>query len=94
MASVSTAKDSNRADAERRLAALSARRLAAMRGETTPLTPREWVRFVLRTLGILLGLLVCVPLHYLYRVFAYGSPFPMLFPVSYTHLTLPTTVFV
>ncbi|WP_341859924.1 lysophospholipid acyltransferase family protein [Qipengyuania sp. GPGPB31] len=50
-----------------------------MRGETTPLTPREWVRFVLRTLGILLGLLVCVPLHYLYRVFAYGSPFPMLF---------------
>ena len=51
MASVSTAKDSNRADAERRLAALSARRLAAMRGETTPLTPREWVRFVLRTLG-------------------------------------------
>ena len=79
MASVSTAKDSDRADAERRLAALSARRLAAMRGETTPLTPREWVRFVLRTLGILLGLLVCVPLHYLYRVFAYGSPFPMLF---------------
>ena len=53
--------------------------LAAMRGETTPLTPREWVRFVLRTLGILLGLLVSVPLHYLYRVFAYGSPFPMLF---------------
>jgi len=50
-----------------------------MRGETTPLTPREWVRFVLRTLGILLGLLICVPLHYLYRVFAYGSPFPMLF---------------
>ena len=79
MASVSTAKDSDRADAERRLAALSARRLAAMRGETTPLTPREWVRFVLRTLGILLGLLICVPLHYLYRVFAYGSPFPMLF---------------
>ncbi len=50
-----------------------------MRGETTPLTPREWVRFVRRTLGILLGLLICVPLHYLYRVFAYGSPFPMLF---------------
>ena len=79
MASVSTAKDSDRADAERRLAALSARRLAAMRGETTPLAPREWVRFVLRTLGILLGLLICVPLHYLYRVFAYGAPFPMLF---------------
>ena len=35
--------------------------------------------FVNRAMGILLGLLICVPLHYLYRVFAYGSPFPMLF---------------
>ena len=50
-----------------------------MRGEKTPLGPAEWVRFILRTLGILIGLLVSVPLHYLYRVFAYGSPFPMLF---------------
>ena len=48
-------------------------------GEKTPLGPAEWVRFILRTLGILIGLLVSVPLHYLYRVFAYGSPFPMLF---------------
>ncbi|KZX54375.1 acyl-phosphate glycerol 3-phosphate acyltransferase [Erythrobacter sp. HI00D59] len=50
-----------------------------MRGEKTLLGPAEWVRFILRTLGILIGLLVSVPLHYLYRVFAYGSPFPMLF---------------
>jgi 1-acyl-sn-glycerol-3-phosphate acyltransferase len=50
-----------------------------MHGEKTPLGPAEWVRFILRTLGILIGLLVSVPLHYLYRVFAYGSPFPMLF---------------
>ena len=50
-----------------------------MRGEKPPLGPAEWVRFILRTLGILIGLLVSVPLHYLYRVFAYGSPFPMLF---------------
>ncbi|KZX87278.1 acyl-phosphate glycerol 3-phosphate acyltransferase [Erythrobacter sp. HI0037] len=50
-----------------------------MRGEKTPLGPAEWVRFILRTLGILIGLLVSVPLHYFYRVFAYGSPFPMLF---------------
>ena len=79
MASASTAKDKDIARAERRLAKLSARRLAAMRGEKTPLGPAEWVRFILRTLGILIGLLVSVPLHYLYRVFAYGSPFPMLF---------------
>ena len=79
MASASTAKAKGLAQAERRLARLSARRLAAMRGEKTPLTVREWLRFALRTLGILLGLLVSVPLHYLYRVFAYGSPFPMLF---------------
>ena len=79
MASASTAKDKDIARAERRLAKLSARRLAAMRGEKTPLGPAEWGRFILRTLGILIGLLVSVPLHYLYRVFAYGSPFPMLF---------------
>ena len=79
MASASTAKAKGLAQAERRLARLSASRLAAMRGEKTPLTVREWLRFALRTLGILLGLLVSVPLHYIYRVFAYGSPFPMLF---------------
>ena len=79
MASASTAKDKDIARAERRLAKLSARRLAAMHGEKTPLGPAEWGRFILRTLGILIGLLVSVPLHYLYRVFAYGSPFPMLF---------------
>jgi 1-acyl-sn-glycerol-3-phosphate acyltransferase len=79
MASASTARDKGVARAERRLAKLSARRLAAMRGEKTPLTAPEWIRFVLRTLGILVLLLIFVPLHYLYRVFAYGSPFPMLF---------------
>jgi 1-acyl-sn-glycerol-3-phosphate acyltransferase len=73
MASVSTAK------AERRLAKYTARRLAAARGEKVPLPAIGWVRFILRTLGILALLLVFVPLHYLYRIFAYGSPFPMLF---------------
>ena len=60
MASASTAKDKDIARAERRLAKLSARRLAAMHGEKTPLGPAEWVRFILRTLGILIGLLVSV----------------------------------
>jgi 1-acyl-sn-glycerol-3-phosphate acyltransferase len=50
-----------------------------MRGETTKLTLLQRTRFVLRVLALVLTLLVFVPLHYLYRVFRYGSPFPMLF---------------
>ena len=73
MASASTAKS------ERKLAKYNAKRLAAARGEKVPLTVAGWVRFTLRAFGILLLLLVFVPLHYLYRIFAYGSPFPMLF---------------
>lgn len=55
------------------------RRAAAARGETTALTPIEKLRFGLRVLGLVGLLLVFVPLHYVYRIFAYGSPFPMLF---------------
>ena len=73
MASASTAK------AERRLERYTKKRLAAARGEKVPLTPIGWVRFILRLVGIVLLLLFFVPLHYTYRVFAYGSPFPMLF---------------
>ncbi|MBX7495439.1 1-acyl-sn-glycerol-3-phosphate acyltransferase [Qipengyuania sp. 6B39] len=73
MASASTAK------AERKLARYTERRLAAARGENVPLSAMEWLRFTLRAIGIVLLLLIFVPLHYLYRVFAYGSPFPMLF---------------
>ena len=50
-----------------------------MRGETTALTPSEHARFLLRALALVLALLVFVPLHYLYRIFRYGSPFPMWF---------------
>lgn len=73
MASAPTAR------AERKLARYTAKRLAAARGEKVPLTAIGWVRFILRTLGIVVLLVVFVPLHYLYRIFAYGSPFPMLF---------------
>jgi 1-acyl-sn-glycerol-3-phosphate acyltransferase len=38
-----------------------------------------WVRLAARSLALVGLLLVFVPLHYLYRTFAYGSPFPMLF---------------
>lgn len=73
MASGSTAR------VERKLARYSDKRLAAARGQKVPLTIAGRARFILRTIGILVLLLVFVPLHYAYRVFAYGSPFPMLF---------------
>ncbi|WP_086619731.1 lysophospholipid acyltransferase family protein [Erythrobacter tepidarius] len=38
-----------------------------------------WLRLTLRALALIGLLLVFVPLHYLYRALAYGSPFPMLF---------------
>ena len=50
-----------------------------MRGEKTALTLPQQARFVLRALALVLALLVFVPLHYLYRLFRYGSPFPMWF---------------
>ena len=73
MASASNAK------AERRASRYWERRRSAARGEATVLNPRERLRFWLRTLAIVLLLLVLVPLHYLYRLFRYGSPFPMWF---------------
>ena len=73
MASGSTAR------AERKLARYTAKRLAAAAGEKVPLTAIGWFRFALRMIGIFLLLLIFVPLHYAYRLFAYGSPFPMLF---------------
>lgn len=47
------------------------------RGET--ISWLGWARIALRGLGLALGLLVCVPLHYLYRTIHYGSPFPRLY---------------
>jgi len=54
-------------------------RIAAARGETTPISAIGWIRIAARTLTLLMLILVFVPLHYIYRIFAYGSPFPMLF---------------
>ena len=54
-------------------------RQAAARGEITPISLAGWLRIGLRAAGLIGLLLVFVPLHYLYRLFAYGSPFPMLF---------------
>ncbi len=54
-------------------------RQAAARGEVTPIGPAGWLRLTARAIGLVALLLVFVPLHYLYRFFSYGSPFPMLF---------------
>ena len=57
----------------------TALREAAARGEATPVGLAGWLRIGLRGAGLVGLLLVFVPLHYLYRAFSYGSPFPMLF---------------
>lgn len=54
-------------------------RLAAIRGESTPVSVAGWIRITCRALALIGLLLVFVPLHYLFRALAYGSPFPMLF---------------
>ena len=54
-------------------------RVAAARGESTPLSPMGRLRIALRAMGLVMLIVVFVPLHYFYRIFAYGSPFPMLF---------------
>lgn len=77
MASDSTDRISERA--RLRAEKYGRKRMAAMRGEKVPLTVAGWIRFTLRTLAIIALLIVFVPLHYIYRVLAYGSPFPMLF---------------
>lgn len=67
--SASTAKSERVAEA----------RFAAMRGARTELSLSQKMRFYLRALALLLSLLIFVPLHFLYRLFRYGSPFPMWF---------------
>ncbi len=54
-------------------------RAATARGEPTPISFLGWLRLIFRVLFLIAALIVLVPLHYLYRVFAYGSPFPKLF---------------
>jgi 1-acyl-sn-glycerol-3-phosphate acyltransferase len=54
-------------------------REAAARGESTPLSLAGWLRLIARAVALIGLILVFVPLHYLYRVVSYGSPFPMLF---------------
>lgn len=55
------------------------RRAAAERGENTILTLQEKLRFSVRLFLLIVLLAIFVPLHFFYRIFAYGSPFPMWF---------------
>ncbi len=54
-------------------------RAAIAAGHPVPISLRGKARIAWRVLLLLLTLVVLVPLHYLYRVFRYGSPFPKLF---------------
>lgn len=54
-------------------------REAVARGESAPLSLAGHLRLAFRALAILLLLAAFLPLHFLYRLFAYGSPFPMWF---------------
>lgn len=54
-------------------------RAAIAAGHPLPISLRGKARILWRALLLVLALLVLVPLHYLYRIFRYGSPFPKLF---------------
>ena len=54
-------------------------RVAAARGESTPLSIRGWLRLTRRVAMLVALIVIFVPLHYLFRIVAYGSPFPMWF---------------
>jgi len=54
-------------------------RVAAARGEKTPISVLGWLRIITRASLLALLITVMVPMHYLFRIFAYGSPFPMWF---------------
>ena len=54
-------------------------RVAAARGEKTPISLLGWLRIITRASLLAVLITVMVPMHYLFRIFAYGSPFPMWF---------------
>ena len=56
-----------------------AQRAAAAAGHPTPLTQTGWLRLIARAAGLLGGLILFVPLHYLFRLLRIGSPWPRLF---------------
>jgi lyso-ornithine lipid O-acyltransferase len=57
----------------------TAARLAAAAGHPPSIDASGRIRIVVRTLGLFLAVLICVPLHYLWRLFRQSSPWPRLF---------------
>ncbi|WP_422062018.1 lysophospholipid acyltransferase family protein [Sphingopyxis sp.] len=57
----------------------AAQRAAIAAGQPAPISLRGKARILWRVLLLLLSLIMLVPLHYLYRIVSYGSPFPKLF---------------
>ena len=55
------------------------RRADAAAGRAAPIDALGWIRIGLRASGLILGLLVTVPLHYLWRLLRIGSPWPRIF---------------
>jgi 1-acyl-sn-glycerol-3-phosphate acyltransferase len=54
-------------------------RAQAAAGHPPPISPLGWTRIVLRAAGLVLGLIVFVPLHYLWRLLRLNSPWPRVF---------------
>jgi 1-acyl-sn-glycerol-3-phosphate acyltransferase len=61
------------------LAGAEQRRADAAAGKPAPIDALGWMRIVLRASGLVLALLLLVPLHYLWRLFRAGSPWPKVF---------------
>ena len=64
----------------------AARRAAIAAGTPEPISAFGWVRVTLRLAALVLTLAVLVPLHYLYRIIHYGSPFPKLWLAMATRI--------
>lgn len=54
-------------------------RAAIAAGGPVTISAMGKVRLTIRTILLIMAVMVFVPLHYLYRIFAYGSPFPKWF---------------
>jgi 1-acyl-sn-glycerol-3-phosphate acyltransferase len=61
------------------LADAAQRRADAAAGNPAPIDTLGWIRIGLRATGLILALLLTVPLHYLWRLFRAGSPWPKIF---------------
>jgi 1-acyl-sn-glycerol-3-phosphate acyltransferase len=57
----------------------SPERIEAAAGRPQPISFRGKARITRRAIGLILGLIVCIPFHYLWRLLHLGSPWPKWF---------------